>query len=133
MVDVSFLVLVFLAMTLRSTALESKLDAYLPSDVGIGGWCGPPQESVDVRIDARPADPGATSSRRVVEYTVGGRVLHDLKDVRERLEAFREGALDLRLVLDPRGGVRHQDVVHILDIAVELKLRRVRFKPWRGE
>lgn len=149
MIDVTFLLLIFFLCAIKFKVLEGKLQTYLPRDVGIyRGLTDEMLQKVDVRIVRREdrssrnlenlptykqwlSEGGWNESQ--VEIFVGQERAKSLKDLRVRLDEFRNKQPapadgeddDLRMNVEAMKGVIYEDVIRVVDIALEAKFSSI--------
>ena len=149
MIDVTFLLLIFFMCTLKFKTLEGKLAAYLPKDVGVNSSDDPPIEKVEVTLTVleegtklKPQrDPNATpiawdgtpgtryiyGDDRIVQYAIGPRKTRDLKEVQDVLNQLHLADPKRPATIDARKGIVYEDVVHVLDAAMNADFSEVTF------
>ncbi|MFT7486218.1 MAG: biopolymer transport protein ExbD [Candidatus Paceibacteria bacterium] len=150
MIDVTFLLLIFFMCTLKFKTLEGKLAAYLPKDVGVNSSDDEPIEKVEVTVrvlaegtkikprksKSDPAiawDGSQPGSRfeydddRVIQYSIGPRKTQKIDEVREILERIHKADEERPATIDARKGVVYEDVVYVLDAAMDADFKEVTF------
>ncbi len=150
MIDVTFLLLIFFICTLKFKTLEGKLAAYLPKDVGVNQSDAEPVEKVEIILrvikegnkmlpvrEGKPTeawDPVNHEGKRyvydntrVVEYAVGPRKTRDLDELQERLGQLIKADKERPATIDARKGVVYEDVVEVLDCAMNVEFKEVTF------
>ena len=124
--------------------LEGKLAAYLPKDAGVN--LGPDKiEHVEVVLRVKsagtrfePRDDERWSGRpgtrfrfgpdRVVEYTIGPRRTTDPRALARRLEQLHRADPSRPLAVDARRGIVVDEVIRVVDTALELGFGEVLFE-----
>jgi biopolymer transport protein ExbD len=143
MIDVTFLLLIFFMLTIEFKTLEGLLAAYLPKDVGVNNTEAEPKEKVEIRVKVvnegskmDPYDPtkpwdGKGPFRfgpdREVTYSVGPKTTKDLGELRTRLAEFFRADPEQPATIDPYPGTVYEDVIKVLDVAVELGYSDITF------
>lgn len=149
MIDVTFLLLIFFMCTLKFKTLEGKLAAYLPKDVGVNSSDDPPIEKVEITLrvieegtklkprrnknDAKEIWGGEAGTRyeydddRIVEYSIGPRRTRDLVELEEVLKQIHLADDTRPATIDARKGSVYEDVVHVLDAAMNAEFEEVTF------
>lgn len=143
MIDVTFLLLIFFMLTIEFKTLEGLLAAYLPKDVGVNPTEAEPKEKVEIRVKVvtegskmdpydptKPWDgkgPFRYGSDREVTYSVGPRTTQDLGELRARLSEFFRADPEQPATIDPYPGTVYEDVIKVLDVAVELGYEDITF------
>ena len=152
MIDVTFLLLIFFLCSIKFKVLEGKLQTYLPKDVGVNTT--PAQtmlEKIDIRI-IRTEDRAKRNLEEISEYRKwvgeGGwkerqvdiflqgtkiknlkELLLKLKEYRKSIPAPTDGSDDeLKMNLEAMNGVIYEDVIHVVDIALEAKFTSITFR-----
>ena len=154
MIDVTFLILIFFMCTMKFRVAENRLEAHLPHGVGIGTCCAL-VESVDIRIVV--VDPGTRVTRlrrvdpwrpwsaetdthlhfqygndRVVHYRMGGRKYSSIDDLRAVLERILSADPEVQVRIEaPDEQTIHQDVVDVLDLALDVRAKEIAFARYR--
>ena len=143
MIDVVFQLLIFFLCNLQYRALEGRLDAFLPKDLGRASHDERARTTVEVAIvvvepgERRdPADPERAWSGvgryelagRRVTYRVGPRSTADLAEVARLLRELRREDESRNVVLAPRAGTVYDDVVPVLDAAIAAGYDDVTFR-----
>lgn len=142
MIDVTFLLLIFFMCTIKFKTLEGKLTAYLPKDVGTSTKQADPVEKVEIRIDViqpggrlNPEGTGPWSGEgrfifdksRVVQYRVGPKRSTDLDEIHAQLKKLYAADPERGATIDARKGVVYEDVVRVLDRALEVNFKEITF------
>jgi biopolymer transport protein ExbD len=149
MIDVTFLLLIFFMCTLKFKTLEGKLAAYLPKDVGVNSSDDPPIEKVEVVLRVinegtkyKPVRAGETptvlwdgtpntryiyGSDRVIEYSIGPRRTRDLAEIQRVLTQLHQADTERPATIDARPGTVYEDVVSVLDAAMNAEFSEVTF------
>ena len=149
MIDVVFQLLIFFMLTIEFKTLEGKLAAYLPKDVGVNVGKADPQEKIEVRVkvqtEGSKLDPyrpeQAWSGKgafkygpdRVMTYSVGPKTTSDLDELRMRLEEFFRADPEQAATIDAYPGTVYEDVVRVLDVAIEVGYTDITFIGARPE
>ncbi|MBI4879623.1 MAG: biopolymer transporter ExbD [Planctomycetes bacterium] len=154
MIDVTFLLLIFFMCTIKFKILEGKLQTYLPKDVGVNAT--PAQEmlqKVDIRIirtatrDKLDLDDKDTfkkwrdrgwseseieiyfQTERIASLKELGRQLKELrKTVPAPVNPGPEDEDDLKMNLEAMAGCIYEDIVHVVDIALDAKFTSITFR-----
>jgi len=152
MIDVTFLLLIFFLCSIKFKVLEGKLQTYLPKDVGVNTT--PAQkmlEKIDIRIIRTEnrakkdlenidvykqwvADGGWKEQQ--VEIRLQDKPVKNLKELLLKLKEFRknipappEGEDDeLKMNLEAMKGVIYEDVIKVVDVALEAKFTSITFR-----
>jgi biopolymer transport protein ExbD len=134
MIDVTFQLLIFFMLTIKFKTLEGKLAAYLPKDVGVNTSPAEPKEKVEIKLKVerdgskmdplrdepwRGDGPFRYGSDRVVAYSVGPRTTRSLDDLGRRLRDLRTQDPERPATIDPYPGTVYDDVIRVLDVAIE--------------
>lgn len=144
MIDVTFLLLIFFMCTLKFKTLEGKLSAYLPKDVGVNSSEAEPIEKVEIvlrvveegtKIDPLTKQPwkGERGRRfiygpdRVIEYSVGPRRTKDIEELKQRLKQLHDADEKRPATIDARKGTVYEDVVKVLDAAIDAGFQEITF------
>ena len=142
MIDMTFQLLIFFMLTIEFKTLEGKLAAYLPKDVGVNQSQAEPKEKVEIRvkvvnegskIDAlqggpwRGTGPFKFGPDREVTYSVGPKTTKDLGELRARLKEFHLADPEQPATIDPYPGTVYEDVVRVLDVAVDIGYTDITF------
>jgi len=143
MIDVTFLLLIFFMLTVKFKTLEGKLAAYLPKDVGVNTSQAEPKEKVEIRVKVvkegskvDPYDAGKPwtgdgpykfGRDREVTYSIGPKTTKDLGELRVRLEEFHRADPEQPATIDPYPGTVYEDVVLVLDVAVQIGYSDITF------
>ena len=149
MIDVTFLLLIFFMCTLKFKTLEGKLAAYLPKDVGVNSSDDPPIEKVEVTLrvikegtklepranneeerklwDGTPGTRYVYDTDRLVEYSIGPRKTFDLDELQRVLTDLHKADEERPATIDARKGTVYDDVVHVLDAAMNADFKEVTF------
>ena len=149
MIDVTFLLLIFFMCTLKFKTLEGKLAAYLPKDVGVNSSDDPPIEKVEVTLrvinegtkykpvraneslselwDGKPGSRYVYGPDRVIEYAIGPRRTRDLEEIQKVLTQLHLADEERPATIDARPGTVYEDVVHVLDAAMNAEFKEVTF------
>lgn len=145
MIDVTFLLLIFFMCTLKFKTLEGKLSAYLPKDVGVNTTEAEEIEKVEIVIKMvregrkmHPYKPGEPwneipgtrfvyDDTRIVEYSIGPTTTRSLDEVEGRLKQLHAADPKRPATIDARQGVVYEDVVEVLDRAMDAKFVDVTF------
>ncbi len=149
MIDVTFLLLIFFMCTLKFKTLEGKLAAYLPKDVGVNSSDDPPIEKVEVTLrvinegtkykpvraneslselwDGKPGSRYVYGPDRVIEYAIGPRKTRDLEEIQRVLTQTHLADEERPATIDARPGTVYEDVVHVLDAAMNAEFKEVTF------
>ncbi|MBK6942778.1 MAG: biopolymer transporter ExbD [Planctomycetes bacterium] len=153
MIDVTFQLIIFFMCNIKFRMLEGKLQTYLPKDVGVN----PTQhehvlEKIDIRIERTVAkselglddvarfrkwsDAGGTTMGQV-RILLRGEPVKDMEALRSRLAAIRAripGPTDaadedsIKMNLEPLPGVLYEDVVRVVDVALDAKFTSLTFR-----
>jgi len=153
MIDVTFLLLIFFLCSIKFKILEGKLQTYLPKDVGVNTT---PQQEVLEKIDIRITrletrdkrnledlkvfeqwkDQGGWQENQVAIY-LQGQKMRDLKQLYKKLAELRERIPaptdpneedELKMNLEAMSGVIYEDVVKVVDVALEAKFTSITFR-----
>ena len=149
MIDVTFLLLIFFMCTLKFKTLEGKLAAYLPKDVGVNSSDDEPIEKVEVVLrviqegtkykpvragevpseiwDGTPGSRYVYGSDRVIEYSIGPRRTRDLTEIQKVLNQLHLADTERPATIDARPGTVYEDVVPVLDAAMNADFGEVTF------
>ncbi|MFH0944653.1 MAG: biopolymer transporter ExbD [Planctomycetota bacterium] len=152
MIDVTFLLLIFFLCSIKFRLLEGKLQTYLPKDVGPGiSPMVAMLEKVDLRIE-RTEDRGERDLSNLQTYKqwvgdggwkesqvdiflqdrkVGSlkSLLMKLREVRQRRPAPVVGEDDdLKMNLEAMNGVIYEDVIRVVDVAIEAGFSSITFR-----
>ncbi|HKX34846.1 MAG TPA: biopolymer transporter ExbD [Actinomycetota bacterium] len=142
MIDVTFLLLIFFICTIKFKTLEGKLAAFLPKDVGVNKTQAEPKEKIDIlvtvvvegtKLNAKGTGPYEGTGRytysddRRVQYTVGPKVFTNVADLRMRLDQLYAATPERPVTIDPRKGIFYEDVVAVLDAAIQAKFVEISF------
>ena len=150
MIDVTFLLLIFFMCTLKFKTLEGKLAAYLPKDVGVNQSDAEPKEKVEITmrvlqegnkmIPVREGKPTVMwnaadhagkrfvfDDTRVIEYSIGPRKTRSLDELQDRLKQLISADEERPATIDARPGIVYEDVVEVLDRAMNAKFKEVTF------
>ena len=142
MIDVTFLLLIFFMLTIEFKTLEGKLAAYLPKDVGVNQSQAEPKEKVEIRVkvvkEGSKIDPfkgipwGGTGPfkygpDREVTYSVGPKTTKDLAELGTRLAEFYRADPEQPATIDAFPGTVYEDVVAVLDVAIEIGYTDITF------
>jgi len=149
MIDVTFLLLIFFMCTLKFKTLEGKLAAYLPKDVGVNSSDDEPIEKVEITLkvlaegtkikprrdktepevpwDGTPGTRYEYGSDRRVEYSIGPRKTRDLDELQRVLKDLHLADKERPATIDARPGTVYEDVVHVLDAAMNAEFKEVTF------
>ncbi|MCB9914312.1 MAG: biopolymer transporter ExbD [Planctomycetes bacterium] len=151
MIDVTFLLLIFFMCTLKFKTLEGKLAAYLPKDVGVNTSQAEPIEKVEITVRViregtkmKPVKDGQTpterwdpdldakrryvfGSDRVLEYAIGPRKTQSLSELADRLKQLHGVNKERPATIDARKGVVYEDVIQVLDSAMNADFKEVTF------
>ena len=151
MIDVVFQLLIFFMCTVRFKALEGKLSAYLPRDVGVGPTAsGAKLEQVDIVIKVLKegtklspltdepwvSGPFRYGPDRELQYQIGALVTQSASELATRLRLIHEAQPDRALTIDPRGkplASTYADMLGVLDLAMQTGFTEIRFKASRGD
>lgn len=152
MIDVTFLLLIFFLCSIKFKILEGKLQTYLPKDVGVNTT---PQQKMLEKIDIRIVrvqtrekldlenfanykkwlDKGGWTEDQVNLYLQGQKVtglpelLRKLKEYRKAIPPPPDGEDDeLKMNLEAMKGVLYEDVVKVVDIALDAKFTSITFR-----
>jgi len=142
MIDVTFQLLIFFMLTIKFKTLEGKLAAYLPKDVGVNTSPAEPIEKAEIKLTVErqgsKLDPqfdrawdGEGPYRygpdRVVVYAVGPRSTKNLDELGRRLRDLKAQDPERSATIDPYPGTVYEDVIHVLDIAIEAGFTDITF------
>ena len=143
MIDVTFQLLIFFMLTIEFKTLEGKLAAYLPKDVGVNQTEAEPKEKVEIKIkvveEGSKVDPFTPSmpwtgtgpykfgNDRVVTYSIGPRTTRDTEELRRRLQELYRADPEQAATIDPQTGTVYEDVVEILDVAIQVGYEDITF------
>jgi biopolymer transport protein ExbD len=142
MIDVTFQLLIFFMLTIKFKTLEGKLSAYLPKDVGVNTTQAEPKEKLEIKLkviaEGTKLMPrhnqlwtGVGAFRygpdRVVQYSVGPRTTRDLKELAKRLQELFQANPEQPVTLDALPGIVYDDVVQVLDQAINAGYRDITF------
>ena len=143
MIDVTFLLLIFFMCTIKFKTLEGKLAAYLPKDVGVNQSDAEPKEKVEIRVkvvkegskvdglDPTKPWPGYGPFKygpdREVTYSVGPKTTKDIGELRTRLVEFYRADPEQAATIDPYPGTVYEDVIRVLDVAVDIGYTDITF------
>jgi biopolymer transport protein ExbD len=145
MIDVTFLLLIFFMCTLKFKTLEGKLAAYLPKDVGVNQSDAEPIEKVEILlkviVEGRKMHPFDITKpwnevkgtrflyddSRVVEFSIGPRTTRKLNVLQERLHQLHRADKERPATIDARKGIVYEDVVRVLDAAMNAEFAEVTF------
>ena len=155
MIDVTFLLLIFFMCTIKFKILEGKLAAYLPKDVGVNSSSAEPIEKVEITVKVinegtklDPTDAGKAKSRnpsavkpwsgipgtryvwaddRILEFRIGPKRTNDLEELEKRLKRLHEDDEERPATIDPRKGTVYEDVVGVLDRAINAGFEDITF------
>ncbi len=155
MIDVTFLLLIFFMCTIKFKVLEGKLAAYLPKDVGVNQSQAEPIEKVEILVKVvnegtklNPRDAAAKKSRnpqtvapynptdnrryvwgsdRVLEFRIGPRSTSNLDELEKRLRKLHKDDDERPATIDPRKGTVYEDVVGVLDRAINAGFEDITF------
>lgn len=129
MIDVTFLLLIFFLCTLSFRTLDQRLSAHLPRNDG-GVSDSPSVAPLDLVIEVREAgirDASGAFAGRTIAYRLGP---HRFADPRHLgTELLHQGNLnpERRVVIDARAGTVVQDVVSVVDLALEAGIHDIGF------
>ncbi len=155
MIDVTFLLLIFFLCSIKFKILEGKLQTYLPKDVGVNTT--PQQkilEKVDIRIVRKQTHQVLDLTVRdnydkwwnnsnggwkidQVELYLQGERIRSLDDLATRLKKLRKDIPppedpdeedELKMNLEPMNGCIYEDIVKVVDIALDAKFRSITFR-----
>jgi biopolymer transport protein ExbD len=148
MIDVTFQLLIFFMCTIKFKTLEGKLSAYLPKDVGVNTSEAEPKEKVDIIIRVKkegtkmhPHKELAWSGQgafrygddRVLEYQVGPKKYANLNTLNARLKDLYQADPERGSTIDSLPGTVYEDVVGVLDQAIDAGFTDITFKGARAE
>jgi len=143
MIDVTFQLLIFFMLTIEFKTLEGKLAAYLPKDVGVNQTQAEPKEKVEIKIkvveEGSKVDPFNANlpwsgtgpykfgNDRVVTYSIGPRTTRDTEELKRRLQELYRADPEQAATIDPYPGTVYEDVVQILDVAIQVGYEDITF------
>jgi biopolymer transport protein ExbD len=142
MIDVTFLLLIFFMCTIKFKTLEGKLSAYLPKDVGQSTSEAEPKEKVEIKLtvleegnrlslDGKGPWKGEArfiyDSTRSIQYSVGPKKTTNVDDIADWLKRAHRDDPERGCTIDARKGVVYQDVVQVLDRAIEADFSDITF------
>ena len=134
MIDVTFQLLIFFMLTIKFKTLEGKLAAYLPKDVGVNTSPAVPKEKIEIKLkveqEGSKRDPLADrpwsgegpyryGADRVVVYSIGPKSTRSLEEVKRRLRDLYNQDPERPATIDPYPGTVYDDVINVLDVAIE--------------
>ncbi len=141
MIDVTFLLLLFVLCTLKFRTLEGKLESHLPKTVGTGP--GPSEQKERLSIEVVIIDEGSRVSRstgevlsaaselrfdyrdRRVAWRVPGHMLSSIEELEAYLLRAQARDSETEVSIEAREGVLYGEVVQVLDLVTELGLAGV--------
>lgn len=133
MIDCTFNLLIFFLCNINFRALEAKLPAYLPRDVGvnIGSVDTPPLEPIDIRVARRQPvdvrDPAWVWRFDQLDVRVQGRPVATQEALFSLLRRVIEKEPATRVVLRPKRGSLYVDCVKVIDECLRARLTDVTF------
>jgi biopolymer transport protein ExbD len=144
MIDVTFLLLIFFMCTIKFKTLEGKLSAYLPKDVGTNTTEAEPKEKVEIILtvlnegrrlsaDGKGLWSGETGVRfiydstRRIQFSVGPKRTENVDDLKPWLTRLHDADPERGCTIDARKGVAYQDVVQVLDRAIQSDFTDITF------
>ena len=146
MIDVTFLLLIFFMCTIKFKTLEGKLSAYLPKDRGNNPDPADPVEAVEIKMtvvnqgtkynatpSGEPGGPWDGTSRfvfgpdRKISFQIGPEPLPDVAAVGRSLVQKFQADPEAPVTIDPRKGIIYEDVVHVLDKAIQAGFTDISF------
>jgi len=142
MIDIVFQLLIFFMLTIQCKTLEGKLAAYLPKDVGVNKSEAEPKEKVEIRLkvdtvgtqlDAHTDEPWTGEGPfkygpdRVITYSVGPKSTHSIDDLTRRLKELFRADPEQAVTIAPYQGTIYQDVIAVLDEAVDIGFSDITF------
>jgi biopolymer transport protein ExbD len=141
MIDVTFQLLIFFMLTIEFKTLEGKLAAYLPKDVGVNTTEAEPKEKIEIKVkvvkEGRKVDPHEGTpwagegpfkyADRVVSYSVGPRTTQEIDELRLRLKELFRADPEQPATIDAYPGTVYEDVVTILDVAIQIGYTDITF------
>lgn len=143
MIDMTFQLLIFFMLTIEFKTLEGKLAAYLPKDVGVNNTQAEPIEKVEIRIKVvnegskvdpyEPTQPWSGTgpfkfgADREVTYSIGPKTTKDLDELSFRLGEFHRADPEQPATIDPYPGTVYEDVILVLDVAVQIGYEDITF------
>ena len=148
MIDVVFQLMIFFMCTIKFKTLEGKLSAYLPKDVGVNTNDSEPKEKVDIIIRVRkegtkmhPLNDVAWSGQgpfrygddRVLEFQVGPKKYASVQELNARLKDLFQADPERGATIDSLPGTVYEDVVAVLDQAIDAQFTDITFKGARAE
>jgi len=142
MIDVVFQLIIFFMCNIKYKVLEGRLDAFLPKDVGVNQSSAEPIEKVEILIKVvevgerrNPKDlnvPWSGEGRfeyvgRKLSYQIGPRKTADLDEVKKILTDLHRQDPERKSTLDCRTGTVYQDMIPVLDCAMEAGFTDITF------
>ena len=142
MIDVTFLLLIFFMCTIKFKTLEGKLSAYLPKDVGVNTSQAEPKEKVEIKLtvlsEGRRLSPDGKEAwsgegrfifdgSRKIQYAVGPKKTSNASDIEPWLKKLYADDPERGVTIDARKGVVYQDVVQVLDRAIQADFTDITF------
>ncbi|MHC4262396.1 MAG: ExbD/TolR family protein [Planctomycetota bacterium] len=146
MIDVTFLLLIFFMCTIKFKTLEGKLSAYLPKDVGVNTTPAEPKEKVEIKMTVTSEGTKMKATRggnptelwdgegrfvfgpdRQISFSIGPRRFNDLAGVRTQLAQTFASSPERPVTIDPRKGIVYEDVVGVLDAAIQAGFEEISF------
>jgi biopolymer transport protein ExbD len=142
MIDVTFQLLIFFMLTIKFKTLEGKLAAYLPKDVGVNTTEAIPKEKTEIKLKVdregnkleplsdRPwggEGPYRYDSTREIVYSIGPKSTKSLDEVKRRLRDLYNQDPERPATIDPFPGTVYDDVIRVLDVAIEAGYRDITF------
>jgi biopolymer transport protein ExbD len=148
MIDVTFQLLIFFMCTIKFKTLEGKLSAYLPKDVGVNTTDAEPKEKVDIIIRVRKEGtkmhpmkdiawsgdgPFRYGDDRVLEFQVGPKKYSSAQELNARLKDLFQADPERGATIDSLPGTVYEDVVAVLDQAIDAQFTDITFKGARAD
>lgn len=120
MIDCTFNLLIFFLCNINFRALEAKLPAYLPKDVGVNvGPVDPQLEPIEIRVARRQPvdvrDPVWSWRFDQLAVTLQGRRVESQEALFRALDQIRRVTPDARALLRPGRGSLYIDSVKVID------------------
>ncbi len=132
MIDCTFNLLIFFLCNINFRALEAKLPAFLPRDVGVNVSSAEPRlEPIDIRVARRqPAevrDPGWIWRFDQLDVRVQGRPVATQEALFSLLRQAHEQEPSARAVLRPQRGSLYVDCIKVIDECLRARVTDVTF------
>jgi len=141
MIDVTFQLLIFFMLTIKFKTLEGKLAAYLPKDVGVNTTQAEPKEKIEIKIkvvaegikmvpDGTQAWDGRGAFKykdRKLAYSIGPRTTREVDVLASRLKELHRADPEQPVSIDPYPGTIYEDVVTVLDKAIQANFKDITF------